>query len=159
MEKIYDVDYFIKKFEAIPENFILDGTQGYKMGVGCAYGQCRSAEGLQDGSSTPEGKALTKILKALVPKEKKDVDFWPITIPARINNGEHPDYQQPTPKQRILAALRDIKNKMSKEQEVQECDATKKDQGGDDHKTKIIHVYHPPVKISESITKQELIMS
>jgi len=26
-----------------------------------------------------------------------------------INDGKHPDYQQPTPKQRILAALRDVK--------------------------------------------------
>jgi len=29
---------------------------------------------------------------------------------ADVNNGDHPDYQQSTPKKRIMAALNDVKN-------------------------------------------------
>jgi hypothetical protein len=113
-QPVYDVDYFIRKFEAIPEENIIDGFQGYVVGVGCAYGQCKSHDGVQDGNQTPEGIALTKLMQSLPNLtlvyygEEFAIDPYNGT-PARINNGEVEQYQQPTPKQRILAALYDIK--------------------------------------------------
>lgn len=102
----YDVDYFISKFEAIPEEKI-----GTSQLTGCAYGQCASIVGsTQDGCYTEEGQALSKIMQ-MVPKATDEYGFLHFMqyIPARINNGDVPEYQQPTPKQRILAALYDIK--------------------------------------------------
>lgn len=102
----YTVDYFINKFEAIPEAQI-----GESQLAGCAYGQCRSRIDYQDGHETKEGLALEKIMSSLPGlKKHKESDWGPYdSTPARINNGDVKQYQQPTPKQRILAALYDIK--------------------------------------------------
>jgi len=109
-QPIYDVDYFIKKFEAIPEQNILNGSQGKIIGVGCAYGQCKSMDGKQDGACTPEGAALNLLMTSLPNLTSIGGYYYPYqSTPARINNGEVEQYQQPTPKQRILAALYDIK--------------------------------------------------
>lgn len=104
METIYTIDYFIAKFQAIPSNQIGDSQD-----KGCAYGQCRNGE--HNGSRTAEGKALTRLMKMLLPLTPVlDAPFDPDQgTPARINNGETKEYQQPTPKERLLAALYDIK--------------------------------------------------
>lgn len=105
MNTIYDVDYFIRKFEAIPERLI-----GTSQPTGCAFGQCKTTI-WSDGSQTEEGKALESLLikiPNLVAAEWSRWDAYDGT-PARINNGDICQYQQPTPKQRILAALYDIK--------------------------------------------------
>ncbi len=85
----YDVDYFIAKFEAIPEElWCVDAyTKGRKH---CARGFC----GETSDKETREGIALEKLIR------------WP----AMINDGGRSNYKQPTPKQRILAALYDVKN-------------------------------------------------
>lgn len=106
---MYDVDYFIKKFQAIPEKFWNDYTQtGYSDDrvTHCAFGHCQTSgqwPGNEDGSITPEGQALCEIFNSvgMVVGSGK----W-ITS---INNGNVNEYPQPTPKQRILAALHDIK--------------------------------------------------
>lgn len=104
----YNVDYFIAKFEAIPEDQIGDSQS-----TGCAYGQCRTAD--YDGAMSPEGIALTKLMSSipgLTPTHNARYLPHEATA-ARINNGDIEQYQQPTPKQRILAALHDIKNMQS----------------------------------------------
>lgn len=89
----YTVDYFIKKFEAIPEYFWQTDEFGVPGGPRCAYGHCGlSDESDPDEPQPPEAAALEKILGVYV---------------ACINDGQMHDYKQPTPKQRILAALRD----------------------------------------------------
>jgi hypothetical protein len=90
-QTIYDVDYFIRKFSAIPEeNWLINE---YARGTSyCAFGHC----GMRDNNSIdriPEAKVLAGILPDA----------------AIINDGEKRGYQQPTPKQRVLAALYDIK--------------------------------------------------
>lgn len=88
----YDVDYFIAKFEAIPEGAWCVGA--FRKGIQCcALGHCGDSEDVE----TPEEAAALR-----------DVLCWAV---ARINDGEDYRYEQPTPKQRILAALRDIKAK------------------------------------------------
>jgi hypothetical protein len=97
MEK-FTVDYFINKFSAIPEelwctNLFSDGEKR------CALGHC----GQDLDTDTREGGALFNMIfhaTNLGPEEINDgIGF----------GGERHPYQQPTPKQRILAALHDIK--------------------------------------------------
>ena len=93
----YNADYFIAKFEAIPEEkwTTLTYHEGDKS---CALGHC----GRTIGGCTQESRALGDLF------EKHGL--W---VPD-VNDGCDSRYPQPTPKQRILAALRDIKAKESK---------------------------------------------
>lgn len=114
---IYDVDYFIKKFEAIPETMWTINKLEDK-GKYCANGLC----GIRSYNSdlflmNKEGGALQKVFSAIDITGNEDpyaglaiVDFSKYSRKAAyINNGNTLQYQQPTPKQRILAALYDIK--------------------------------------------------
>lgn len=87
--KNYDVDYFIEKFKAIPEELWCVGSYSIRE-QHCALGYC----GEQAGSRTEEGKSLSIITENAV---------------SSINDNLDNRYRQSTPKQRILAALEDIK--------------------------------------------------
>lgn len=89
---VYNVNYFIKKFEAIPEEKWTTGAFEDECGCKCALGHCGYTE---SGLESQEGIELTRLLKHRA---------------AAINDGGQPKYDQPTPKQRILAALNDVKN-------------------------------------------------
>jgi hypothetical protein len=99
----YDVDYFINKFEAIPEDKwhigALRNEDGYKR---CALGHCC-------GESIPEYFGITNRPTEMC----NDLsNFFRGLINADVgivNDGSDTRYKQSTPKQRILAALRDIK--------------------------------------------------
>jgi len=128
----YDVNYFIKKFEAIPEDLWLVGSLMNDKGQRCAQGHC----GIQTNSFTskiyignPEADSLIEMFGRLDitiregQKPKKASEYgkkynFNVTY---VNDGDCDQYQQPTPKQRILAALYDIK----KMQEPQHTDITK----------------------------------
>lgn len=89
---VYDAAYFIAKFEAIPEEKWTTGNYSdYSGDCLCALGHC----GETARRETPEANALRKLAR-----ESR-------ACPAAINDGEHPLYKQPTPKQRVLAWLRD----------------------------------------------------
>lgn len=103
---MYDVNYFIKKFEAIPEENIIANVYG-TMERGCAMGLCQ-----RNGK---EHLALYDLFNENIGHTDD------VTSAVTVNNGNHPCYQQPTPKQRILAALNDIK----KMQEPKYPDITK----------------------------------
>lgn len=96
----YDVQYFIDKFEAIPEEKWCTGVSGGK-GVTCAFGHCAYdvATGTIQSDWIDRQGALIKALSPLG------------QLVQRINDGKDLRYQQPTPKQRILAALRDVQAK------------------------------------------------
>lgn len=81
-------NYFIAKFEAIPEELWCTGslTEGDRH---CVYGHCHP----ERGANSPEGKALCALAPVFL---------------AAVNDGRDKAYQQSTPKQRILAALRDL---------------------------------------------------
>lgn len=141
----YDVNYFIKKFEAIPEdNFISNDWEDAYRGH-CAGGHC-GLNGNNCDEGTKEAISLAKVLSPLKVTNNKIVGFdtgyfwW--KIPA-INDGSTKEYQQPTPKQRILAALYDIKKMQQPEEQL--------------GKTKQVIKY---VSVPSSITEQtkELIM-
>jgi hypothetical protein len=98
----YTVDYFIKKFEAIPEDLWAIGSYCDE-GKFCALGHTGVRAKMKD--YTEEGNALFYILI----KTGEGV----ITI---NDGGGETKYQQPTPKQRILAALYDIKKMQEPEE-------------------------------------------
>lgn len=124
MEK-YTVDYFIDKFAAIPEDQWAMGTFNHG-GRKCVNGHCgaRYAHIVQE--QTGEVAGLQKVLFPLCEdvelpgthrKEYEMTTRYSVTA-AKINNGTDDRYQQATPKQRILAALADIK-RMEQEKKQQ----------------------------------------
>lgn len=147
---MYTVDYFIKKFEAIPENLWLSFDQGNWGGPCCALGHCRASSDNVSGDSTPEGEALQDLFYKNGLRVRNALFEMQYITPggqfpavAFINNGLVLEYAQRTPKQRILAALYDIKAMQSKDI----------DTGG---KTKTVYV-SVPVTITEQA--KELVMS
>lgn len=143
--KLFTVDYFIKKFEAIPEPLFIKNDIGTLGGPRCANGHC-----LGMGSySSDEGEGLKQLFLKLKVTFRNvsasylnaDLDNWGYSrIAEQINNGNAIEYQQPTPKQRILAALYDIK----KMQEPIEQDAPEKPQES---------IRYVTVKIDEQVQK------
>lgn len=99
METIYDVNWFIDKFEKIPEELWCIGVfyDGKKR---CAAGHC--------GFVTTQETLEFSYLRWL---------FGSSSTIFEINDGQNINYQQPTPKQRILAALRDVKAKQEPKKE------------------------------------------
>lgn len=91
---MYTVDHFISFFKAIPEENFLVREYGNEK-VGCSMGLLSKS-----------GMAHCEFGDLLTDHFGKTKDY---NTAITINNGDHPDYQQPTPKQRILAALYDIK--------------------------------------------------
>lgn len=103
---MYTVDYFIKKFKAIPESLWAVGTRqtnGKRCALGWCYPTDKEAEDSMWCTKTGsfEEKCLRTVMSPLFP------DKW--TGVGTINNGLHPNYQQDSAKKRILAALYDIK--------------------------------------------------
>lgn len=93
----YDIDYFIKKFEAIPDDKwavrqFVDFVDNEKR---CALGHCGRNYGNIYG--TEESSALVDIFL------KND------SYVSRINDGADSNFIQSRPKTRILAALRKFK--------------------------------------------------
>lgn len=108
-----DAQYFINKFEAIPEEKWTVDTHIDNQGRRCAWGHLLPVDmteatwgGRIGGWSTPEGKVLANIIGG----DKL----------AGINNGTDKRYQQETPKQRVLAALRDIQLAEQQDKAVEE---------------------------------------
>lgn len=96
----YTVDYFINKFEKIPEEMWCTHTVDNDNGQHCAWGLIKYSK-YKTSDCFTEGAAFMDIIKS------SGLDVY--GDPSRINNGDDPRYPQPTPKQRILAALYDIK--------------------------------------------------
>lgn len=129
MKTTYNVDYFINKFSAIPEE-LWSRYQFIEQERRCANGHC----GVRHISSmaineTDESRALQQLFSILKITDLTENNMavmdggysgnrMPPTYSLKaavINRGESNEYQQPTPKQRILAALRDIRAMQEKE--------------------------------------------
>lgn len=92
----YTVAYFIAKFEAIPEERWCVGSFyiNYPSEQACALGHCGAH---YEATWDPEAQELDSLFSY---RDKDVLD---------INDGKDHRYPQPTPKQRILAALSDVK--------------------------------------------------
>ncbi len=99
----YDVNFFIRKFEAIKDKNIISHSFGSQNDKNkCAFGWCGYfGHGLI--MDYPEAHALWLLMK-------RNIN----AIPSVINDGGDHRYLQSTPKQRILAALHDIKSMQNK---------------------------------------------
>ncbi len=117
--KNYDVNYFIKKFEAIPEDkwctgacnkiiktvkrkkvlLIFNKEEINTIDTYCAIGHC----GARNGKSITSNKEVYALLHL---KNHLSIGCFPVT---EINDRYYPQYKQATPKQRVLAALYDVK--------------------------------------------------
>lgn len=117
----YTIDYFIQKFNNIPDEKWCVGTftEDSSKFLGlitsnkyCAQGHC----GVKDRESAKyiwnlplneniEASVLYHLFGGNI-KTKNEEN----TIVAIINNGKHPQYQQETPRLRLIAALEDMKN-------------------------------------------------
>lgn len=110
----YTVDYFIKKFEAIPEEMWISGIF-FQNGKSCANDHCGMRLNLLEQEIiTTEAQGLQKVFSAL-PINVTDPSYGYSEKAVHVNNGWSNEYKQPTPKQRILAALYDIKKMQSKD--------------------------------------------
>jgi len=97
---VYDVDYFLTKFSAIPDEQWCVGEFAWD-GMKCALGHCGEVVPF---ATTAESQALRWLFDVSV---------------IAVNDGKDPRYKQPTPKARILAALRDLQEKQQKQQNEQ----------------------------------------
>lgn len=107
-KSIYTVDYFITKLSAIPEDRWCVGTLQDSTGRRCALGHFHPAFNRPDPLYC--GDDLGDFIMLFHDNLK--------TAAYMVNNGDCPHYQQTTPKQRILAALYDIKAKQQPKEKV-----------------------------------------
>ncbi len=109
----YTVDYFINFFEDVPEHCWCINTFTDHFGRSCANGLLGCSGGLMPFAKTAASIAITPLI-AMLPLTYKGLHVEDVTYGysnklAKINNGNVDQYQQATPKQRVLAALRDVK--------------------------------------------------
>ena len=127
----YDVDFFINKFEAIPEEFwiidrLLDRDDNGPFNKRCALGHCEPADILSatreeyaEGHKQQDALMRLSVTHFGVPiyviNNAKDTYRQGFVCPARFN--------QATPKQRVLAALYEIKASQMAQQtpEPEQC--------------------------------------
>ncbi len=91
----YNINYFIRKFSAIPENKWTTFEYG-ENDIHCVFGHC----GMRKKDISIEGNAEAEAFVELFDAKVRIV---------QINDGYNCHYQQLTSKARILAALYDLK--------------------------------------------------
>jgi len=123
----YDVNYFIEKFSKIPESCWHVGGYSDGRGASCALGHCGLDYSHENKRlfGCPYGEEQAALYKVFGESFDAHMKNENTAIVARINDGYNDEYQQPTPKQRILAALYDIKKLQEKESQPQYTDITK----------------------------------
>lgn len=104
MKNKYTVDYFIKKFEKIPQKEWTVGEYVNDKGKCCALGHCGAKlvfdkhSGIEDEYFPEEAEALKELLV-----------YYTAYLPSLINDGDVSEYNLGHPKKNILAALGEIK--------------------------------------------------
>lgn len=94
----FTADYFIEKFTAISEEDWCVGLYTDQTGSHCALGHCGVRNEYGNTEGTTEGTALWQLFQ----DAKLSV--------SDVNDGWSRHFKQPTPKQRIIAALNQIKS-------------------------------------------------
>lgn len=116
---MYTVDYFIAKFSLIPEDKWAIGIFATRKNIFSPIKMCAQ------GFCLPNKAVKAALGKHLVYPDVNDSSYKEVfalvelfgnsKAVARINNGKNIEYQQSTPRRRILAALNDIKKKQEEE--------------------------------------------
>ena|ERR1700733_9702192 len=110
MKTCVTVDDFIAKFEAIPEEMWITDSFRSPDGARCALGHCGA-----DMICDPAGVITTTTPESLALNELFRIHIGVLAEHVNDKRDGFKRYLQPTPKQRILAALRDIKAKQEAE--------------------------------------------
>lgn len=105
MSAEYTVDYFIEKFEAIPDEKWCTGVFEDMTGACCALGHC----GYRGYNVTDESRSLSRLFG-------RYHQVGCINDGDELGDGEIVEKYGYTPKERILNALREIKSKDAGEQ-------------------------------------------
>lgn len=116
---MYTIDYFIEKFEAIPEEqWVIYATLNSK-GQRCALGHCEVIENNEHGRYilNQEAEALISILMNVLPKNIKIYERSDIVT--NINDNKNSGFGE-TPKERILNALKKAKELQQQDRAVQQ---------------------------------------
>jgi len=113
----YTVDYFIEKFSGL--NNWRTGSLSDKEGNHCVLGHCGVVTVRFDGNSAgyvlnEEANALGSLFGVLPGRFAATPDYYEVI---RVNDGTNPFYPENTPKERVLAALHDIKAILEKRNE------------------------------------------
>lgn len=110
---IYTVDYFINKFEAVPEElwYVGEFRDPNNPKCRCVLGLCgvygyTSSEGFYMEETTEESQALTNLI--FFNKDVLGKSFF--ISAASINDGGCSIFKEDTPKKRILSALNRLKS-------------------------------------------------
>jgi hypothetical protein len=121
MNPVYDVDYFIAKFEAIPEDKWGRSELSYDDGRCCVLGHCglRSGGEFDYGRPSEEAKALGSLLLSLpligshYAPEKHYENDGPFTRAMAVCWKLNDSWKEfgSEPRERVLNALREIKAK------------------------------------------------
>jgi hypothetical protein len=100
---MYTVDYFIKKFQAIPEeNWLVGDYQNEDKTKFCALGHCGGTSNSFYNKDNKEYSLLSEMCLSILNRSI-----------VNINDGTCPrTFPQSTPKKRVLAALLQIKAKL-----------------------------------------------
>jgi hypothetical protein len=111
MENIYSAEYFIKKFEAIPDSkwttgdLIKNDEHGVELCCALGHLDVRYDPELKDWRSTEESNALITLLGG-DPQSTEYNSKWAIVTIINDIRFEDLTWRDSTPKQRILKALR-----------------------------------------------------
>ncbi len=123
--KQFTVDYYIQKFSQIPEENWTKGDMG-RGNIHCAIGHCNVKDGdiSEKGDILiEEGQELAKLIYLVSPQD----DLF--TTVFYINDSRYKtNYKQETPKQRILAALHDVKELLETNSAVEETNKILKEE-------------------------------
>ena len=98
MDKPWTIDDYIAFYESIPEDKWTTGDFVDGFGRCCALGHLGFREGHADDSTLSHSVFFYRLHRVSLPM---------------VNDGFVEPYKQPTPKQRVLAYLRDLKAKES----------------------------------------------
>ncbi len=150
---MYTVDYFIKKFEVIPEKKWSVGTfskvvnkevekevpflfffkrkikvQEFDFKAFCAQGHCMTPEIISYVGDAREKFPLREVIRSYKEWDALvelfgGVDKDNKLTIAQVNNGDDIRYQQENPKARVLAALYDMKRESEKTKEVKHVES------------------------------------
>ncbi len=106
-----DLHYFINKYEAIPEAMWCVRHRMNAQGQRCAHGHCYIGNPDAIFTVNEEEEALNKLSE----KYASITGGYGFAV---INNGAHKNYQQPSPKQRVLAAFYDMREEEKQREKI-----------------------------------------
>lgn len=104
---MYTIDYYLNKFNAIPEDRWMTGAYTDYDGRCCALGHCGAYKDVcVDRAEVDDLLHLTVNYNTNIPNGTAGICI------ISVNDGKHSSFKQATPKKRVIAALLHIKARL-----------------------------------------------